>query len=557
MLIPEREDARSLVKEPGVSRPSGTCPGCLTEVAARLLLAKEPALISMSWDFFLQPLDGGAQVPVRPGQTVIGRGPLLGITDKRVSRRHAILEVVDNQLRIKPIHTNPCFHQSSEKSQLLPMKTHVWCWLNPGDIFSLLLNKYSFRVFSTQTEEEVECTLRNSQIFDEDDVLSEMQKSPVINLPDKTTGTSQLQGSPEITKAKCTAIEPMSSAGACGDIREHKLHPAQRKRILPAWMLAESSSGQNLSAPVKGGDKDGIQRSGKEGTCKDKTPVNVTQHGRKRLISPGNLDSKSAEQDPGKKCKSSDQEGLVVSSKEVPESLSSITLSDTDVDSVKINEPSNAVPIEELGEVSKHKTVSKATANEEGETVRHAESHSGVHSKSLLETSQGFHPKSSSAPSSPDASHTMADSVLGSSEESKVQRVSCMYGANCYRKNPLHFQHFSHPGDSDYGDIQVTDEGETGDRPECPYGASCYRKNPQHKMEYRHSALPVRDKDNDDGGHPSENDLNDSFLEDDDEEEGYEPTDEDSDWQPEKDDEEKEDVEELLKEAKRFMKRKK
>lgn len=62
-------------------------------------------------------------------------------------------------------------------------------------------------------------------------------------------------------------------------------------------------------------DKDGIQRSGKEGTCKDKTPVNVTQHGRKRLISPGNLDSKSAEQDPGKKCKSSDQEGLVVSSK--------------------------------------------------------------------------------------------------------------------------------------------------------------------------------------------------------------------------------------------------
>lgn len=115
----------------------------------------------------------------------------------------------------------------------------------------------------------------------------------------------------------------------------------------------------------------------------------------------------------------------------------------------------------------------------------------------------------------------------------------------------------SHPGDSDYGDIQVTDEG---DRPECPYGASCYRKNPQHKMEYRHSALPVRaavDDHSDDAGHPSENDLNDSFPEDDEEEEGYEPTDEDSDWHPGKDDEEKEDVEELLKEAERFMKRKK
>lgn len=134
-----------------------------------------------------------------------------------------------------------------------------------------------------------------------------------------------------------------------------------------------------------------------------------------------------------------------------------------------------------------------------------------------------------------------------------------MYGANCYRKNPLHFQHFSHPGDSDYGDVQVTDEGVTGDRPECPYGASCYRKNPQHKMEYRHSALPVRVAlDSDDVGQPSEKDPNDSFAEDDeDEEEGYEPTDEDSDWQPGEDDEEKEDVEELLKEAKRFMKRKK
>ena len=63
-------------------------------------------------------------------------------------------------------------------------------------------------------------------------------------------------------------------------------------------------------------------------------------------------------------------------------------------------------------------------------------------------------------------------------------------------------------------------------------------------------------EDSDDVGHPGENDLNDSFPEDEDEEE-YEPTDEDSDWQPGKDEEEKEDVEELLKEAKRFMRRKK
>lgn len=58
-----------------------------------------------------------------------------------------------------------------------------------------------------------------------------------------------------------------------------------------------------------------------------------------------------------------------------------------------------------------------------------------------------------------------------------------------------------------------------------------------------------------DSEQPSEHDVNDSSL--DGEEEEYEPTDEDSDWEPGKEDQEKEDMEELLKEAKKFMKRKK
>lgn len=65
----------------------------------------------------------------------------------------------------------------------------------------------------------------------------------------------------------------------------------------------------------------------------------------------------------------------------------------------------------------------------------------------------------------------------------------------------------------------------------------------------------ISDEDSDNVGQPNEYDLNDSFL--DDEEEEYEPTDEDSDWEPGQEDQEKEDVEELLKEAKKFMKRKK
>ncbi|XP_062934926.1 aprataxin and PNK-like factor isoform X1 [Cynocephalus volans] len=512
----------------------------------------------MSGGFELQPQDGGPPVALTPGETVIGRGPLLGITDKRVSRRHAILEVVGGQLRIKPVHTNPCFYQSSKEGQLLPLKTNLWHWLNPGDSFSLLADKYIFHVFSTHSETEMECTLRNSQMFDEDNILNETPKSPVINLPDETTGASQLERSTEITKIQTTTTNSVSFLGEGRDFSTQQANLAQRKRILPAWMLAENLSDQNLSASVISGDNNVIRGSGTEGICKHKTHANITQQGRKRLILSGSSETISAEQDTEKKCKNTDQKEPVISSKEMSQSFSAIKLSNIEMNNMKTNTLKNKIPVEELGEVSEHKIVTKGTPNKD-ETVSCSESCSSAQGKSLCSEFQGSHPESTCDFSNPETLHAKAlDSVPQGTEENKVKRSSCMYGTNCYRKNPVHFQHFSHPGDSDYGGVQVMDQDETDDRPECPYGASCYRKNPQHKIEYRHNTLPIRsvlDEDNDNVGQPNEYDLSDSFL--DDEEEEYEPTDEDSDWEPGKEDQEKEDVEELVKEAKKFMKRKK
>ncbi|XP_054442843.1 aprataxin and PNK-like factor [Pteronotus mesoamericanus] len=495
----------------------------------------------MSGVFELQPQDGGPRVALAPGETVIGRGPLLGITDKRVSRRHAILEVVGGQLRIKPIHTSPCFYQSSEKSQPLPLKTNLWHWLNPGDSFSLLVDKYIFRVFSTYSETELESTLRNSQMLDEDDTLNETPEPSLVNLPNETSGAPQLERSAEIAATQTSTTQSVSFLGECSDFSKQQLNPAQRKRILPAWMLTENID--NV-----------IQESGREGACKGRTRVNITQQGRKRLISPGSSESTSAEQDTGKKCKNADQKESVISSKQMPQSFSAITLSNTDMNNTKTYVQRNEIPLEELGKVSEHKIITKGTLNKEGMSC--SESCSSAQGTSFHGEGRGSHPESSSGPASPETLHAKAtDSVLQGSEENKVKRTSCMYGANCYRKNPVHFQHFSHPGDSDFGDVQVTCEDEADDRPECPYGKSCYRKNPQHKIEYRHSTLPGRSIAGEDTGQPNEHGLNDSFL--DAEEEEYEPTDEDSDWEPGKEDEEKEDVEELLKEAKTFMKRKK
>ncbi|XP_037230825.1 aprataxin and PNK-like factor isoform X5 [Falco rusticolus] len=58
------------------------------------------------------------------------------------------------------------------------------------------------------------------------------------------------------------------------------------------------------------------------------------------------------------------------------------------------------------------------------------------------------------------------------------------------RKNPIHFQQFSHPNDDDNHETEIVTQDNNDNRPECPYGTACYRKNPQHKLEYKHSAPP-------------------------------------------------------------------
>ncbi|KAM6971985.1 aprataxin and PNK-like factor [Aplochiton taeniatus] len=133
------------------------------------------------------------------------------------------------------------------------------------------------------------------------------------------------------------------------------------------------------------------------------------------------------------------------------------------------------------------------------------------------------------------------------------RRTPCPYGKDCYRKNPLHFQESSHPGDSDYED-EVLEE-EDVDLPECPYGTDCYRKNPAHRKEYKHTK-PVRraratlnkEEDEDD-----DCDDEDTFINDD-----SENMEEDSDYvPPDSDDSVEEDIKRLQKEAKAFVNKRK
>lgn len=98
--------------------------------------------------FDLVRVDAGGGGPIRlpPGETVLGRGPLLGVSDKRVSRLHGLLENLDGELRLKPTHLNPCFVQASPTDDPRPLQRNSWHQLRHGDLFSLLPGRLIFQV---------------------------------------------------------------------------------------------------------------------------------------------------------------------------------------------------------------------------------------------------------------------------------------------------------------------------------------------------------------------------------------------------------------------------
>ncbi|CAF2066670.1 unnamed protein product [Rotaria magnacalcarata] len=65
-------------------------------------------------------------------------------------------------------------------------------------------------------------------------------------------------------------------------------------------------------------------------------------------------------------------------------------------------------------------------------------------------------------------------------------RRSCRYGQKCYKTGGDHREKFSHPGDLDYHESEVS-SSEVAENKQCRYGAYCYRKDQDHLSKYSHS----------------------------------------------------------------------
>ncbi|XP_078724120.1 aprataxin and PNK-like factor [Lampetra fluviatilis] len=509
---------------------------------------------------------GDVEVP-GSGVTRIGRGPLLGVTDKRVSREHGLLELVEGKLRLKPLHVNPCYHGAQGSTALRPLPRGEWTWLQPGDRLALLADAFVYEVIyvpedggprvkeSAQADDEsqhAEEQFVGKEVFPE-----ETKGERLINSPKSEPRTSQGEQqstSSALAVSHRTGPKKENGTSCAPDTSQNLPHPSQvdaasgeqpniqRERKLPAWMLTDDDDVQERTPTKSKGGKG-------KGSAK---PQAAHGQGAGKRRGPGSDDEDEVEIGTQKKRK--------ITSTKVKEQ-------EEDRKSSFGNEPGSCDDLNELPAESDLASVNSSgdprqkeeavpPAREDQLDVPQTSSGQSVSSQRSLQQ-QPVHPGGSQR-----RSPSPGDSGRGEgTPPQKMQRTPCLYAERCYRKNPLHFQECSHPGDLDY---VVDDEVAETDKPDCPYGTSCYRQNPQHRMAFNHTNPPVagtgrsqrrttkRANDEDNGDDGEDSDLEDSFIDDDDYSEGEEG----SEWDPELSDGE-EDIKTLKKEAKQFIRKKK
>ncbi|KAM4595068.1 aprataxin and PNK-like factor [Fundulus diaphanus] len=458
--------------------------------------------------FGLAPVDGGDLVPLSPGETVLGRGPLLGISDTRISRHHGLLENLNGQLRLKPTHVNPCFVLSSLKDDPRPLEKGSWHRLHPGDLFSLLPGRFIYRVEAVGREET---TPRNSQNLEEEGELPVPARTTVEAVGLKQEQVSGPNRSEPTSPNRGLAQEV--STRWLDDIQGNDPPPAPRRRVLPAWMMASVAAPKTPATAPKG--QPGVRRRKQTAAATiSSVPLRA-----------GHREEEEEERPTKKRRKMSEEENLPAE-----------TVSTADNEKLFLCCCSSMFWLEVLTEESSSRVqIKPSRSSQDG-----VSSHSDPLTVELEDDGKGEGPAQTS------------ESRKSPNEEKSQSpvRTPCPYGKDCYRKNPLHFQECSHPGDSDYKEEEEEEEEEAAaDRPECPYGTDCYRKNPLHRKEFSHTKKPARSTRNVAANDEDVSGDDDSFINDDSDDLGN-----DSDYVPPgSDDSEREDVQRLRREAAAFL----
>nr|CAB3222546.1 aprataxin and PNK-like factor [Phallusia mammillata] len=459
------------------------------------------------------------QISIENDETLLGRGSFLAVSDKKVSRKHALLSFKEGIVNLKSIHVNPCFVKLKSGKQLI-LKNGGSIDLCTGDKFSLLQDKYSFCVDIDiePTVKDVATPQLSPEKATENGLKVENLDDDIVSCTEKTCQTSladERRASSEQVKPKLVKIFPSSYSNSSS------LSP-NKKRKLPAWMTSPGKTNNKNVSPAKKFKS---------------TKVSSEEIPDLSELMEEETNAKPQTHDPLNNSNSSDEKPQSCSSKDPDNSNLNLSfcaaehnpLKPTQKDSfISEQVPSNNENTESnLSKTSINKDILESDCSESDKDYN-------ISIKSIIDEAKDI-----SA-----GSHDILEQLSNSSNiPTNPSRESCAYGHSCYRRNPTHFQEFSHPGDADYVSPPNSDVSDDGDsRPECEYGLQCYRKNPIHRRQFKHSrrvtpkratTRKTKRRDDDDDSDEDDYDLEDSFICDDEtSEEEEQSIDEDSEWKP-------------------------
>ena len=390
------------------------------------------ALISVEKDY---------KVEVSEGKVTLGRGPYLQVTDKRVSRNHATLEVSGGSLIILPTHTNPTFYQACGGTKFEPLEKDEVKKLENGDCISFLPNDLIFKIEkkdiagiiedttaeqsgleAVKLSQTKDCNVENDSkvsehdiVKDNDNVLDSTNTNVIISKEIEDLDPEEMVGfnTPEPADEKDN-----EDSYEDDNIKiEVVAQPLNKTRVLPNWMT--KNKGKETKESLQKGKKT------KKNVAKVAAAPEVKVQ--KDLIESSGISEKSLEENKKK------------------------TL-----------------------EKNENKTSDENNGDEQSDTNDDRED--------LVETPEQEKPVSTVSTEEEDKKRKRDESEDEEQSSKREKKLpSCPYGSRCYRKNPVHFQEYTHEEESD------NIEEEQDDLPECPYGEYCYRKNPRHRREYKHT----------------------------------------------------------------------
>ncbi|XP_053607069.1 aprataxin and PNK-like factor isoform X2 [Plodia interpunctella] len=330
------------------------------------------------------------QIQLEEGKHLIGRGKFLHCEDKRVSRSHGELEVTENSVNLKALHTNPCFYTRKDTLTREMLKQNDSIDLRNGDRFGLLPVNCWYKVLYTtddvedQTSVKKETQLENGQ--------SETNRTVFFDSTQVDNGfTDRMDTAPQPTNDNVSNPPPPN---------DNEQPP--------------SPNDSNVSQSLMQDLPEALQCIN-DLTENEKSPRNPTD-----TDLPVRIKTEQVDLDP------------------VP--LSPLKRPFPSTSEVKLEPEQNVKKIKAENDDDKFSDDVKAG--------------------------------SSNSSNGPDANPAPRAGPAGNLPPAQPRlRERCMYGANCYRRNPVHKQEFSHPADADWG---------AGARGACPWGAACVRRSPAH-----------------------------------------------------------------------------